>query len=148
MSVFNLAKGDGAVLPSHGAGKSVLLQKTIDFSELDSGNGAGAADVVRLWDIPANTIIEDVVATGLTAEGGAATIDVGDFLKATDAAVDADGYIDGADANAVGISRAKGGATAFADGKAYAANTAYIGVTAVAALDAAVIRFTARATPV
>ncbi len=134
----HLLAGDGAALSNNDTGKLVRIKKTIDFSKVN----AAVNDVVKLFNIPADVLIQDVVANVKTAEGGTLTFDIGDYLKATDAAVDADGYIDGANGNTVAASKTSGGATAYASGKAYIADTAYLGLEVKNAADAAVIEVT------
>jgi hypothetical protein len=150
MAVLNhLLVGDGDAVSWNSFGKKVVITKTINTAAVNVDSG----DIVRLLDIPAKMNIERVVANVKTAEGGTLTIDVGDYLRADDNAVDADGFIDGANGNAVaavssstetltlteGTPNTAAFSPAYARGKFYPAATAYLGVLFNNAADAAVI---------
>ena len=70
---------------------SFMMKRTLDFSV----TGYTAADVIQLFHIPAKVFVAKVMWDVTTAEGGTFTFDIGD-------GGDVDGYIDGADGNAVG----------------------------------------------
>jgi hypothetical protein len=94
--------GGGDALPGNRQGRTSALKFTIDTA---TTNVAGS-DVLKLMDIPENTLIQDVIVDVRTAEGGTLTIDIGDYLSSNDNAVDADGYIDGANGNSLGVTKA------------------------------------------
>ena len=144
--------GDGGALPSNLAGRLVVLTAVVACAS----NNVDAEDIVKLFDIPAGTLVQDVVAIVETAEGETLTFDVGDFLSATDAAVDADGYLDGVNGNSAAASKASTEALtltegepnvaafspAYARGKYYTADS-WIGATFNNAADTAKITFKA-----
>lgn len=87
----------GAKLPENTSGRLFVLKTTIDAAVTN----VGSADVVKAFTPPANTKVLEVLANVKTAEGGTLTFDVGDYEVADDSAEDADGFIDGANGNAV-----------------------------------------------
>jgi len=146
MAVVDYSVGDGVRLPVTESGELFTLKKRLDTSV----TGVTAANVAKLWVIPANTMVLDVMAIVRTAEGGTLTIDVGDYLVATDAEVDADGYLDGINGNSAAVNRSLstdigygGGGGANTYGKVYTANTAYIGALFNNTADTAVVDFIA-----
>lgn len=141
----HLLVGGPSALPNNRSGRFFTMPFTIDTAKVNVGSG----DIVKLLNIPANVLVRDVVANVKTAEGETLTIDIGDYLEADDAAIDADGYIDGANGNSVAAVKASTfelteGAPntvgpAYTTGKFYPAATSYIGVLFNNAADAAVI---------
>jgi len=138
--------GDGNALSENDSGKLFVLKTTVTCST----NGVTAANVVKLWDIPANTLVTEVIANVRTAEGGTLTIDVGDYLDADDTAVNADGFLDGINGNSAAASKSLGLDVAYGGGggtntygKFYTAATAYIGALFNNTADTAVIDFIA-----
>lgn len=92
MATVDLRVGGTAELPYvDSLGKAHVLVQEVDFAQTNRDS----ADVLQLFNIPANTLVLKVVAVVQTEEGGTATIDVGD-------ADDADGYLDGFDADTAG----------------------------------------------
>jgi len=65
-----------------------IIAVRLDFSEVP----ASANDVIQAINIPADTLVTEIIVHQETAEGGTATIDVGDGDNA-------DGWLDGADIN-------------------------------------------------
>jgi hypothetical protein len=144
MSVKEFAMiGDGNALNHQDGGKTFVVKRTVDCS----ANNVAQADVVKLMNVPANTFVKQVIVNVRTAEGGTLTLDVGDHAIANDAEVDKDGYHDGLNGNAQAVvftraQLAENTTTiAYAEGKFYAAATAYIGALFNNAADAAVIDF-------
>ena len=141
----HLVVGDGPVLPFNRAGRTSVLKFLIDTKAVNIGSG----DIVKLLEIPAKTKIVDVVAHVTTAEGGTLTIDIGDYLTADDTAVDADGYLDGANGNSAAATKASTFALtegtpntiapAYTTGRYYPAANSWLGVLFNNAADAAVI---------
>ena len=140
MSLLTFAcKGNGRALPAVGAGRTTVLSAIVDCS----ANNVAAADIVKLFDIPAGTLVQDLIAIVETAEGEALTLNLGDYLTETDAAVDADGYGAAVNANVEAATKATDTeALGYALGKYYAADS-YIGALFSAAADTAVITFKA-----
>jgi hypothetical protein len=113
--------GDGEALPARCMGKSFVLKTTIECAEVLPAQN----EVMRIWDIPAGTFVERVIANVTTAEGHALTFDVGDYLDADDEVITVDGYIDGADGNTVAVVNDTD--EAYAAGKLYRAKS-WIGI--------------------
>lgn len=67
--------------------------------DTDADN-VGANDIVLLFKFDRPVIVRRVEMIVKTAEGGTLTIDVGDYSDAGETAVDADGFLDGANGNA------------------------------------------------
>lgn len=78
-----------------------VISKTVvvDFAVINDGNGVGAADTVEVIKLPKGAVVLDVVANVLTAEGGAATVDLGITGSTTD-------FFSNLDINATGVSSA------------------------------------------
>ena len=141
----HLLVGDGKALPWNRAGRTVVVSKTIDTAAVNVAQN----DVVKLLDIPANTLVERVVASVKTAEGDTLTLHIGDYLKANNAAVDDDGFLVSVNGNAVGVRQSNTivltegtpntVGPAYQAGKLYTADTAYLGVKFNNAAEAAVI---------
>lgn len=115
----------------------VLVENTIDFSEL--ATGASAADVFNLINVEAGDFVRQVLVEVQTVEGETLTVDVGD-------GTDADGFIDGTNGNAAGMTITSG-AVGYVAGKLYtAADTIDLTVATAAganSVDTAVIRVVA-----
>jgi len=106
------------------------LIKDIDFAENNIGANESADIMVTP---PEPTLIDNVVAYLITAEGGTLTIDIGDESNT-------DGWLDGGDANGTpGALIATGTAVAYAGPKLYAAGTP-LRITCVNAADAGKVR--------
>ena len=138
MATIDKRVGGGEGLPASNCGQLTRLQMEIDFSE----DNAALDDVVQLFDVPAGTYVFTAAGDVEAVEGAAGTFDLGD-------GDDPDGYLAGADANALGKSCSAPGALAegapntldpaFARGKFYA-TAGVIQLTAKAALDAAKVK--------
>ena len=72
MSTVNLTAS--SMVPSAGLDKAYLRKITVDFS----ANNVLASDVVQLFSIPANTLVEYVAWRVTTAEGATCTATIGD----------------------------------------------------------------------
>ena len=141
----HLVVGSGEALPANRTGRAFSLLFTIDTATVNIGSG----DIVKLLPIPAGTLVEQVIAVVRTEEGGTLTFDLGDYLIADDTAVNADGFLDGADGNSAGVYKSSTFALtegtpntidpAYTTGKVYTAATAYLGVLFNNAADAAII---------
>jgi hypothetical protein len=133
----HLVVGGGDAISNTRQGRAFALKYTIDASAVAITSG----DIVKLLTIPANTLIERIVANVVTAEGGTLTVDLGDYLTANDNAVDADGYLDGFNGNSAvanssstetltlseGTPNTAAFGPAYARGKFYRAATSYLG---------------------
>lgn len=143
---FGFDKGTAALPVNNGLHRVSLVQVELDFAAITAARAAAGAtaltsgDVIQAMPVPAKCY---VLALGLdvtTAEGGTLTIDVGD-------GDDADGFLDGVNANTVASyanSLALAEATpntvvGYSNGKYYSAADT-IDVTIVNAADAAVMR--------
>lgn len=132
-------KGGSGAVGWHDQGTSFATKFKIDTKKTP----LLAADIEKLMSVPADTLIEGVLVDVKTAEGAAATVDVGDYLEATDAVVDADGFAAAVDANVVAASQGAGAHLAPLGTKNFRpAADHFIGVKASADLDAAVIHVT------
>ena len=62
-----------------------VISKTVvvDFAVLNDGAGVGSADIVNVLNVPKGAVMLHIQQNVLTAEGGAATIDLGDSAGAT-----------------------------------------------------------------
>lgn len=131
----------GTQLSARDLNKGFVLENTIDTSV----DNVGAGDTAAMIFVPAGTFVDKVVAVVDTAEGGTLTFDVGS-LDAELATINLDGFIDGANGNAIGgtISGDAATAEAYANGL-YFGTDGYIGITCVNAADAAVISVSALA---
>lgn len=141
--------GGGDAISANQTGRGFSIPFTINTA---TTNVAGS-DVLKLMDIPAKTLIERVIAHVTTAEGGTLTLDVGTYLSADDTAVDADGFLDGANGNSAGVydsatetltltegtPNTAATSPAYARGKYFGDGTAYLGVLFNNAADAAII---------
>jgi len=75
MATIDLTGGQSASVPAHRSAQRFVLERVIDCS--DDG-AASAGDTVDLFEIPANCLVEKVIAIVETAEGGTLTFDLGD----------------------------------------------------------------------
>ncbi len=96
MATVNLAKGGTSGFPAHLKAGLYRLVQTLDFNATNEGGVArSSADVLELFNVPANTLVMSVAYVVQTAEGGTLTFDLGDGS-------DVDGFVDGANGNSVG----------------------------------------------
>jgi hypothetical protein len=97
MTTYSLTEGGTTKLGEIDAGRHFVLKKRLDLAALaDSENAGvafGAADVLKLFNIPAMTLVSLVSLEVVKAEGAALTADVGD-------GDDPDGFLDGVSLNA------------------------------------------------
>lgn len=132
--------GDGNALAAKDGGRLFVLKTTIDCSE----NNISADDIVKLWNIPAKTLVLDVIVDVTTVEDSTCTLTLGDYLIATPTTeVDLDGYEASMNAEAAASYRAADGAAAYALGRYYRDALAYIGLLFNNAADTAVIEIMA-----
>lgn len=126
MAVIDKTVGTGVRLPNNESGASYVLKYRMDTATTNVANGS----VLKLFIIPADTLIKDVIAVVRTAEGTTLTIDVGDYVTSSDAAVTADGWLDGINGNSAAATHSTSTAATYgaADGKYYSTNLNYIGV--------------------
>jgi hypothetical protein len=111
--------------------RDFTFTKIVDFAAHNSGVGE-SSDFVNT---PEKSVVTRVDGLLLTAEGGVATLDIGDEA-------DPDGWIDGANANGTaGALIAKAGTEAYAAGKYYATATP-LRIVTVAACDVAKVAIT------
>lgn len=87
--------GDGAALPASACGKSFVLKQTVK----PGVTGIAQNEVIKLWDIPANTFVSKLIVNVIDAEGADQKIDVGDYLASDDNAIVADGWADNVGGN-------------------------------------------------
>jgi len=84
--------------PLSGGNRHFVLRYTLNLAS----NPLAQNEILYFADIPAGLEIKKIVPRVLTAEGAVATFDVGDYTNAAPpVAIDADGYVDGVDGNAV-----------------------------------------------
>ena len=135
-----------AAYPAVGLGKITKMEVELNWATISAARTAagataiGAGDGLPALSIPAKSLVLAVGVDVTTAEGGTLTIDVGDGS-------DADGWLDGKDANAVasyasGIALAEGTPNTlvgYGGGKYYSAADT-IDVITVNAADAAVMK--------
>jgi len=113
MATVDYTKGGATKPPSNALSGVHRLDLEIDFSE----NSADSGDVLQIFDVPAKSFVVGVGYEVLTAEGATLTFDIG--LTGTDV----DGFIDGANGNAVGSGVSM--APALVDGAPNTLNPAY-----------------------
>ncbi|MBK8508994.1 MAG: hypothetical protein IPL51_10185 [Candidatus Competibacteraceae bacterium] len=66
-----------------GGGPSYSIAKLVDFSEVNEKAGMGAADIIKLVKIPANTIVQAVAYRVFKASANLASLDIGDSAGPT-----------------------------------------------------------------
>jgi len=126
-------RGGEPIAQSAGSGAAgypayLILENTIEADRIDGG--VAATDTLRLMDIPAGMVVQDVVLQVITGEA-TVTVDVGD-------STDPNGWVA---AQAVATAgRYLGGGAYAAAGKLYAADTELIATPAAASLAAAKLR--------
>lgn len=86
----------------------------LDFAKVNYGAG----DIVKLFNVYAGDIVEEILVNVDTAEGGTATADIGDYTTGM-SAVDADGYHYGVNLNAAALNKSGG---AYGGRKCYVAD--------------------------
>ena len=120
------------------ASRVYVVERTIDASLTDTDVDSG--DVVQLVYIPAGHVVLEAGADVITIEDGTLTFELGLHLASNDSAVDASGFLTGADAEVLG--------TKLTNAETYAATGGYRATAAVNltatynnAADASKIRF-------
>ena len=122
--------GDGEALGSANTGKAFAKR----FSISAATTGITAADVVKLMEVPANVLIQDVIVNVTTVEDSTCTIDIGDYLIADDTASDLDGYINALDVASTGVTKTSDDlkeasvTLGYATGEFYPTHNRYIGI--------------------
>lgn len=95
MATYNSTKGDTALCYTD-LNKVYLVKETINIqteaTALTTAGYFAAADIIQVFDIPANTWVIGAGLNVTTAEGAVMTFDLGDDTTA-------DGFVDGANAN-------------------------------------------------
>ncbi len=92
MATVDLTVGGTSGAPAHNSGRLFTDFRELNFATTNRSSG----DILQLFDIPAGAFVQFVAYQVVTAEGGTLTFDIGDT------AVDADGFIDGANGNSTG----------------------------------------------
>ena len=109
MATIDLRQGDHAStspLATDGLGPVSVRRIEIDFATAKSGGVVGAGDTLQVLHLPVGTMVLDCAVDVIKLAGAALTIDVGPYTHSTDAAITADGFINGMDLNAsLGIKR-------------------------------------------
>ena len=97
MATYNVTGAGGTTgHPSNGR-TPYLVENTIDIAAINGDSGAAQNDVLRVLDIPAETLIMEAGIEVITALSSSATMDLGITGG------DVDRYVDG-DTNATGFS--------------------------------------------
>ena len=78
-----------------------LVENTIDISAINGDAGTAANDVLRVIDLPAETLVMEAGIEVLTALSGSVTMDLG-ITGSTAGNHDPDMWVDGIDATATG----------------------------------------------
>lgn len=115
--------------------RRVELRYHVDFSLINSGSGLAATESALVAYIPAGFVYEDLIPILRTAEGVAATLDIG-------ISTDVDGFLDGGNMNGTANATvAKAGTETIARGTYFHAATGLEVLTpaAAATLDGAVL---------
>jgi len=131
-------KGTTATYPEKGTNAATMISVDLDMAAITAARAAAGAtalvngDVLETIRIPAKSLVLGVGLDVTTAAGATCTIDVGD-------GDDADGYLDGVNANTVASYSSPADSEDYAGRKYYAAADT-IDVVFVNATDAAVMR--------
>jgi len=111
MADFDLTKGGAVGYPAHLKGGTFRVAATVDFNE----SNYVATNVLQLISVPIGCRVLAVAWTVETVEGATLTFDIGD-------GDDPDGFVDGANGNALAQGDSDGIATGYpAPGRNYAA---------------------------
>lgn len=100
MATYDYAIGSGVGMPNK-APYCITVQRLLDFAVIAAARSAASltalaqSDVIQALHVPADVYVLAVGVKVITAEGEAATIDVGD-------GTDTDGYLNDLDCNATG----------------------------------------------
>ena len=97
MATYNVTAAGGTTGHPANGRTPYLVENTIDVSAINGDSGAAANDVLRVLDIPAETLIMEAGIEVITALSSSATMDLGITGG------DVDRYVDG-DTNATGFS--------------------------------------------
>ena len=107
MATYNVTGVGGTTgHPSNGR-TPYLVENTIDVSAVNSDSGAAQNDVLRVMDIPAESVIMEAGIEVLTACSSSTTIDLG-VTGSTAGFSDPDAYVDGYDATGAAYSGSLG----------------------------------------
>ena len=97
MATYDVTGAGGTTGHSANGRTPYMIENTIDVSAINGDSGAAQNDVLRVLDIPAETLIMEAGVEVVTALSSSATIDLGITGG------DPDRYVDG-DTNATGFS--------------------------------------------
>ena len=97
MATYDLTAAGGTTGHSANGRTPYMIENTIDISRINSDSGTADGDIIRVLDIPAETLIMEAGVEVVTALSSSATIDLGITGG------DPDRYVDG-DTNATGFS--------------------------------------------
>lgn len=75
MATYDIQKSVGK--NRNQSAKGDVIKTRVDFSKINNGAGAAAADVIVFRKTPKNFVLESAVAVLRTAKGSAGTIDIG-----------------------------------------------------------------------
>jgi hypothetical protein len=131
-------KGTTATYPDKGINATTMVSIDLNMAAITAARAAVGAtaladnDILEVIRVPAKTLVLAVGLDVTTAEGATCTVDVGDGTTV-------DGFLDGADANAVASYASSGNGEAYEKGKYYAAADT-IDVKFINAADVAVMR--------
>ena len=97
MALVDIRQGDhtSSAKVSGSPGKIVRLERTHDCKTTNVTSG----DILQMIHIPAGVTILDCGIVVHRVEGGTLTVDIGPTTHSNDTAIDADGFLDGADLN-------------------------------------------------
>jgi hypothetical protein len=84
------------------------MKKRVDFTQ--AANQLAQNEIMALFDVPAGVLVEEVLMNVVTADADITDVDVGSFDTA-EAAIAADGFMDGADISSTGLKRDLAGET-------------------------------------
>ena len=101
MALVDIRQGDhsSSAKVSCVPAKIVRLERTHDCKTTNVTSG----NILQMIHIPAGCALLDAALTVHRVEGGTLTVDVGLYTHSDDAAIDADGLLDGADLNSAAV---------------------------------------------
>lgn len=85
MAMYSLITQEAAwAYPARpGGGPAYSINKVVNFAKLNDGAGTAAGDIIKLFKIPANTIVQAVAYRVFKASANLASVDIGDSALAT-----------------------------------------------------------------
>ena len=104
----NLCTNESPALPWDGRNKHFVMKKRVDFTQ--AANQLAQNEIMALFDVPAGVLVEEVLMNVVTADADVSDVDIGSFTTA-EAAISADGFMDGADISSTGLKRDLAGET-------------------------------------